>query len=150
MPIETTTATTTEVPATEVPTTTVSTFMPIETTTEYIAYLDMGCWRNKIPQKLDLLERTDKRLDKYNYKKSSDAINKCFAVAADAGYDFFGVGNKGQCWAGYGEIYQTYGKPRSCPKSGKGKHGIVNVYMINKSMRAETPTFPPTTAPPAL
>jgi len=108
----------------------------------------MGCWFNKLPQKLDNLERTDKRLDKWNYKKRADAINKCFDVAHDAGYDFFAVGNSGQCWAGYGDIYQHYGRvklAKKCPKSGKGKNGIVNVYMINKSLPADATTLPPTT-----
>jgi len=133
----------TTVPTTAVPTTTI-----LELTTTAPSYLDEGCWRNKIPQKLDNLERTDKRLDKWNYKRRTDAINKCYMVAHDAGYDFFAIGNKGQCWAGFGDIYMNYGRSRSCPKSGKGKNGIVNVYMINKSEKADETTLPPTTLPP--
>jgi len=106
-------------------------FCDVPTCTDH-GYEDMGCWRNKIVQKLNLLERTDERLDKWNYKNRDDAINKCMNVAADAGYDFFAVGNKGQCWAGHGDIYQHYGQPRECPTGGKGKYGIVNVYMIKK------------------
>merc|ERR1712168_393325 len=133
-------------PTTTVPTTAVPTTI-LELTTTAPSYLDEGCWRNKIPQKLDNLERTDKRLDKWNYKRRTDAINKCYMVAHDAGYDFFAIGNKGQCWAGFGDIYMNYGRPRSCPKSGKGKNGIVNVYMINKSEKADETTLPPTTLP---
>merc|ERR1712002_267429 len=117
-------------------------------TTTAEPYVDFGCWNNKVPQKMDNLEKTDKRLDKHNYKKRTDAINKCYQVARDAGYDFFGLGNKGQCWAGYGDIYQTYSQPKSCPKTGKGKYGVVNVYMINKSEKADETTLPPTTTEP--
>merc|ERR1711931_4878 len=105
---------------------------PPPTTTTTAPFEDMGCWRNKIVQQLDLLERTDARLDKFNYKKRSDAINKCADVATDAGYDFFAVGNNGQCWGGHGDTYQHYGQPNKCPPGGKGKYAVVNVYKINK------------------
>ena len=82
----------------------------------------MKCWRSKAPQRLQNLERSDARLDKHNYKRREDAINKCYVVALDAGYEYFGVGNKGQCWGGVDENYKYYGAVKSCPKNGKGKY----------------------------
>jgi len=95
-------------------------------------FTDLKCWKNKVPQNVTRLEGTDSRLDKYNYKLRTDAISKCHVVARDAGYDFFAVGNSGQCWAGRGDEYKTYGEPKSCPKHGGGKYGVINVYEIVK------------------
>jgi len=93
-------------------------------------FADLKCWKNKVPQQMDNLERTDPRLDQYDYKRRTDAISKCHAVARDAGYDFFAVGNNGQCWAGDGETYKHYGQPRSCPNHGEGRYGVTHVYEI--------------------
>merc|ERR1712002_514670 len=89
-----------------------------------------GCYRNKIPQQLTLLEKTDDRLDKVNYKKREHAIEKCYAVAKDAGYEHFAIGNKGQCWGSNGNDHEHYGKAKQCPKHGKGKYAVINVYSI--------------------
>ena len=78
------------------------------------------------------LEGMDSRLDKQNYKKRDDAINKCFLVAADMGYDFFAVGNGGQCFGGFIVKYKHYGPAKVCPASGKGKYGIINAYKIGE------------------
>jgi len=95
-------------------------------------YNDLKCWRNKIPQNVDRLEGTHAALDKQNYKKRADAISKCHVAAQDGGYDFFAVGNKGQCWAGHGDEYQKHGKEEKCPENGKGLYGIMNVYEMVK------------------
>merc|ERR1712168_1018785 len=89
-----------------------------------------GCFKNKMPHKVTLLERTDKRLDKYNYKKRENAIQKCFEVAKDAGYAHFAIGNKGQCWGSKGEEYAEQGEAKVCPAHGKGKYAVINVYSI--------------------
>merc|ERR1712002_894433 len=91
---------------------------------------DEGCYNNKMPQKVTLLERTDKRLDKYNYKRRENAIQKCFEVAKDAGYAHFAVGNKGQCWGSKGDEYAEQGEADVCPAHGKGKYAVINVYSI--------------------
>merc|ERR1712168_1701875 len=93
-------------------------------------YTNLGCWRNKIPQAVTRLEGSDGRLDRFDYRRRDDAVNKCHEVAKDQGYDFFGVGNKGQCWAGNGDAYQEYGLSQSCPENGKGSYGVINVYSI--------------------
>merc|ERR1712212_830058 len=89
-----------------------------------------GCYNNKMPQKVTLLEKTDDRLDKHNYKRRENAIEKCYAVAKDAGYEHFAIGNKGQCWGSNGNDHEAYGKAKSCPSSGKGKYAVINVYSI--------------------
>merc|ERR1712168_268751 len=89
-----------------------------------------GCYKNKMPHKVTLLERTDKRLDKYNYKKRENAIQKCFEVAKDAGYAHFAIGNKGQCWGSKGDEYAEQGEAKVCPAHGKGKYAVINVYSI--------------------
>merc|ERR1712168_593062 len=89
-----------------------------------------GCYKNKMPHKVTLLERTDKRLDKYNYKRRENAIQKCFEVAKDAGYAHFAIGNKGQCWGSKGEEYAEQGEAKVCPAHGKGKYAVINVYSI--------------------
>merc|ERR1712055_473084 len=92
---------------------------------------DYGCYKNPIPQKVDLLEKTDARLDNpLHYKRRENAIEKCFAVAKDAGYEHFAVGNKGQCWGSNTESYKYYGKAKDCPAHGKGKYAVINVYAI--------------------
>lgn len=106
-------------------------------------YSSLGCWRNKIPQQMTKLEGSDERLDKWNYKRRDDAINKCHVVARDQGYAVFAVGNSGQCWAGSAEDYQKYGQPSSCPENGKGSYGVIHVY----SIAPPTTTPAPTTIP---
>merc|ERR1712080_549660 len=112
-------------------------------------YQDMGCWKarnlkGKEPA-LKNLEGKDKRLDKQNWKKREDAVNKCHQVARDMGYEVFGVGGKGKCWGGNGESYKDQGKARSCPDNGKGYNAVVNVYMIAQPTTTTTTTT--TTAP---
>merc|ERR1719430_2306594 len=92
--------------------------VPVRTDAEFA---NMGCYRNRMPQKLKSLEKTDDRLDKYNYKRRENAIEKCFAVAKDAGYEHFAIGNKGQCWGSKRDEYAAQGKAKQCPKHGKGK-----------------------------
>merc|ERR1712002_257414 len=92
--------------------------------------VDLKCWRNKIPQALTRLEGTNHILDKQNYKKRVDALTKCQVAAQEGGYDFFAVGNHGQCWGGHGEDYKKYGKVEKCPKDGMGFYGTTNVYEI--------------------
>jgi len=112
-------------------------------------YKDLGCWRNKIPQRVDRLEGTDERLDGENYKLREDAISKCHVVARDQGYTIFAVGNKGQCWAGDENSYQEYGQLKSCPAGGKGRYAVIHVYQIVRSAALPTtaPPPPPTTIP---
>jgi len=102
-------------------------------------YKDLKCWRNKIPQQVDRLEGTHEVLDKQNYKKRADAISKCHVAAQDGGYDFFSVGNKGQCWAGHGVEYQKYGRVDKCPENGKGLYGIMNVYEMANEPTTKSP-----------
>ena len=97
---------------------------------QFVKDTDRKCWRNKIPQKLDLLEGTSEVLDQYDYKKRDDPINKCHMAAEGKGYDFFAVGNGGQCWAGKGDSYKIYSKMEKCPEHGKGFYGTTNIYEI--------------------
>merc|ERR1711931_44751 len=87
-----------------------------------------GCWRNKIPQKMTLLEGTGGLVG--NYKQRENAIEKCYEVAKAAKYEHFAIGNKGQCWASNGHDHELYGKAKRCPKNGKGRYAVVNVYAI--------------------
>jgi len=107
---------------------------------------DMGCYKNKNPTKLTKLEGSDERLDHYNYKKREDAIVKCYSVAKDRGFEYFSVGNKGQCFASNGNSHKYYGKARSCPANGKGYYGVVNVYKIGDSAPVEPTAGPVPTA----
>merc|ERR1712055_50665 len=104
-------------------------------------YNNLGCWKSRKPQQVKKLEGTDKRV-RGNWRRRKDAINKCYEVAKDRGYELFAVGNKGKCWAGNGETYKKYGKPRSCPKNGKGRYGVINAYGI---VAPTTTTTTPTT-----
>jgi len=106
----------------------------------------MGCWKSKSPVKLTKLEGNDKRLDKQDWKKRDDAVNKCYLVAKDMGYELFGVGGKGQCWGGAGDAYKAYGPAKSCPDNGKGYYKVVNVYIIDHPSTTTTTTTT-TTAP---
>jgi len=116
-------------PTTAVPEPT--TAAPEPTTAEPEAeFENEGCYKNKMPHKVTLLERTDKRLDKYNYKRRENAIQKCFEVAKDAGYAHFAIGNKGQCWGSKGDEYAEQGEAKVCPAHGKGKYAVINVYSI--------------------
>merc|ERR1712121_297952 len=109
-----------------------TTVAPEPTTAEPEAeFENEGCYKNKMPHKVTLLERTDKRLDKYNYKKRENAIQKCFEVAKDAGYAHFAIGNKGQCWGSKGDEYAEQGEAKVCPAHGKGKYAVINVYSID-------------------
>merc|ERR1712121_34384 len=109
-----------------------TTAAPEPTTAEPEAeFENEGCYKNKMPHKVTLLERTDKRLDKYNYKRRENAIQKCFEVAKDAGYAHFAVGNKGQCWGSKGDEYAEQGEAKVCPAHGKGKYAVINVYSID-------------------
>merc|ERR1711931_27954 len=90
---------------------------------------DVGCWKNKQPTQLKRLEGSDARLDK-PYRKRTEAKEKCFAVAKDAGYSFFSLGNKGQCWAGHGSDYNKQPKVKYCPAGGKGRYGVIHAYEI--------------------
>merc|ERR1712121_128832 len=109
-----------------------TTAAPEPTTAEPEAeFENEGCYKNKMPHKVTLLERTDKRLDKYNYKKRENAIQKCFEVAKDAGYAHFAIGNKGQCWGSKGDEYAEQGEAKVCPAHGKGKYAVINVYSID-------------------
>merc|ERR1712080_184563 len=96
-------------------------------------YTDLKCFKNPVPQQFTLLERKDKRLDHYNYKLRTDAVSKCFNVAKDMGFEYFAVGNKGQCRGSNGDDHKEYGSSPVCPANGKGKYGIVNVYKISES-----------------
>jgi len=108
-------------------------------------YEDMQCWKNKVSQKLTRLEGTDDRLTPRNYKLRVDPIAKCFAVAAEGKFEYFAIGNKGQCWAGKGDDYKFYGEGRSCPSNGLGYYGVVHVYGINRATAPTTTTTTPTT-----
>merc|ERR1711931_143222 len=108
-----------------------TTAAPEPTTAEPEAeFENEGCYKNKMPHKVTLLERTDKRLDKYNYKRRENAIQKCLEVAKDAGYAHFAIGNKGQCWGSKGDEYAEQGEAKVCPAHGKGKYAVINVYSI--------------------
>jgi len=107
---------------------------------EATGYDDRKCWKNKVQQKMTLLEGTDERLDG-PYRKRENAIEKCHGVAADGAFDYFAVGNKGQCWGGQGDSYMYWGQSKSCPKNGKGKYAVVHVYELHK------PAPPVTEAP---
>merc|ERR1712080_243660 len=103
-------------------------------------YVNLKCWRNKVPQEVTRLEGTDDILDRHNYKKRADAINKCHVAAKAAGYDFFSIGNGGQCWAGKGQEYKKYGLVTKCPEDGKGFYGAMNVYeFIEETVQTTTP-----------
>ena len=63
------------------------------------------------------------------YEVRENAISKCFRVARDGGYEYFGVQHGGQCFAGNGDSYQKYGKKDGC-KDGKGGGHLNDVYRI--------------------
>merc|ERR1712080_638090 len=97
-------------------------------------YQDVGCWKARPPftrRQWINLEGSDSRLDKKNWRKREDAVNKCYMVARDMGYSAFGVGRKGKCWGGYGILFMDQGKAKRCPANGKGYNAVVNAYMID-------------------
>jgi len=107
-------------------------------------YKDQKCWRNPMPQHLTLLEGTDDRLDG-QYQKRENAVEKCHQVSSEGDYDYFAVGNRGQCWAGFGDSYMDYGTALQCPSNGKGKYAVVNIYQYNFE-----PAVGPTTPEPTF
>ena len=85
------------------------------------------------------LEGKDKRLDG-EYDKANplrkpstreNAIQKCYEVARDRGYNYFGVNNGGLCVGSFDAEfrYKTRGKGTSC-KDGKGGQWTNDVYFI--------------------
>ena len=88
------------------------------------------------------LEGKDERLDG-EYDKSNplekpstreNAIQKCYEVARDRGYNYFGVNNGGWCVGSFdAELkYKTYGKLSNC-KDGKGGQWANDVYFVLKN-----------------
>ena len=98
------------------------------------SYLAFGCWRDTPRRAVPTLEGTDARLDD-NYKTRTDAIQKCYEVAKERGYEWFAVQHGGWCAssANAARRVRMYGPSRAC-RNGKGGSWACNIYMIVKRM----------------
>ena len=105
-------------------------------------YVHLGCWYSHSQRPnyaIKELEGKDKRLDGEYYatnplqkpSKRENAIQKCYEVARDRGYNYFGVNNGGHCVGSYDAEfrYKAYGKRTTC-KNGKGGQWTTDVYFI--------------------
>ena len=107
-----------------------------------VLYTHLGCWKSyhiATSYSIMELEGKDKRLDgEYNAanplqkpSKRENAIQKCYEVARDRGYNYFGVNNGGLCVGSFDAEfrYKVYGKHTIC-KDGKGGQWANDVYFI--------------------
>jgi len=98
------------------------------------SFLSFGCWRDTLRRAVPSLEGTDPRLDG-NYATRKYAVQKCYEVAKDRGFEYFVVQNGGWCGssANAASRVRMYGPSRTC-KNGKGGLWANDIYMI---IRAE-------------
>ena len=95
-------------------------------------YTDLGCWRDSGRRAIPILEGTDKRL-RGDYHRRRDAIEVCYQVAFERGFNYFAVQDGGWCAASAnaGSRYNMYGRSRNCRGHGKGGPAANRVYKMS-------------------
>ena len=90
-------------------------------------YADLE-WYPAIPS----LERKDPQLDGANYKRRTDAIEKCAFVAKQRRNKVFALQDGGMCLSSSTAhmTFQTYGRSSKCKSDGKGGKEANQVYVI--------------------
>jgi len=93
----------------------------------------IGCfedisWSRPIPS----LEGQDPRLEGVNYKRRTDAIEKCAFVAKQRGYKVFALQDGGMCLSSSTahKTFQRYGTSSKCKSDGRGGKEANHVYVI--------------------
>ena len=76
------------------------------------------------------MEGTDPRL-RGNYKTRKNAVEKCFEVASERGFQYFAIQDGGQCFGDKtaGSTYMKYGRGDGC-RNGKGAAWRNDVYKV--------------------
>jgi len=78
------------------------------------------------------LEGQDPRLDGGNYKRRTDAIEKCASVAKQRGYSVFALQDGGRCLSSPTALmtFSTYGSSSWCNSDGRGGRSANHVYAV--------------------
>lgn len=106
-----------------------------------LPYTSLGCWKDSLTARIMRLLEGDAALDS-SYWARTDAITKCYGVAAFRGLNVFGIADGGQCWGALDNVpsgdYSKQGTNSFCPRDGKGLSLVNHVYQIKNSLQAAT------------
>ena len=96
----------------------------------------IGCYGDKLPRAIPLLEGSDPLLDG-NPNTREGAVLKCARVALKRGYMYFAIQDGGQCLASLTAhvTYSKYGLTTGCKegKGGKNANDVYEVVMFGKT-----------------
>ena len=102
-----------------------------------VIYNHVGCYGDKFPTAIPLLEGTDPSLTG-NPSTRVNAVLKCARVALKRGFMYFALQNGGKCLSSLTAhvTYSTYGLASDCKdgKGGKNANDVYEVVMFGKTL----------------